>query len=123
MPGMTWNGKFHPISAFVPVFDFTSFRLVLQAYWRSWLAETHQKLLLLIIGLNKIQVDFEAVASAFGPDCTPRAVQEQLKKLKKKAKENGDLPTSPVVIKTPAKSEKGNTKTVSRFQMLKLIST
>lgn len=46
-------------------------------------AEADQKLLLAIITTHSIQVDFAGVANALGNVCTPRAVQERLKKLKK----------------------------------------
>ena len=51
----------------------------------------NQKLLLSILKVQDVKVDFEAVAKALSTDgvtCTPRAVQEQLKKLKKVANQN-----------------------------------
>ena len=48
----------------------------------------NQQLLLSILAVHEVKVDFNAVANVMGDQCTPRAVQEQLKKLKKMAAEN-----------------------------------
>lgn len=46
-----------------------------------------------------------------GPNCTPRAVQEQIKKLKKAGKLNGDLPPTPVKYTTPKAKKAAGKKT------------
>ena len=51
----------------------------------SALANANERLLLAILSAHDIKVDFAAVAEKMGPQCTKRAVQEQLKKLKKSA--------------------------------------
>lgn len=60
--------------------------------------ETNSQLLLSILAVHEIKVDFDAVAALMGPTCTSRAVQEQLKKLKKLAtqKASGAAPKAPV---------------------------
>lgn len=60
--------------------------------------DANSQLLLSILAVHDIKVDFEAVAALMGPNCTSRAVQEQLKKLKKLAstKANGASPTAAV---------------------------
>ena len=42
------------------------------------------------MAIHKIQPDFKAVAARMGENCTPRAVQEQLKKLRKLAANQED---------------------------------
>lgn len=43
------------------------------------------QLLLSIIAVHDVKIEFDKVAALMGPNCTPRAVQEQIKKLKKEA--------------------------------------
>ena len=50
-----------------------------------WDTEADQQLLLAILAAHEVKIDFEAVASRLGEHCTPRAVVERLKKLKKQA--------------------------------------
>lgn len=59
--------------------------------------EANSQLLLSILAVHEVKVDFDAVAALMGPACTSRAVQEQLKKLKKLAtlKANGAAPKAP----------------------------
>jgi len=54
-------------------------------------------LLLSILAVHEVKVDFDAVSALMGPNCTSRAVQEQLKKLKKiaTAKASGAPPKAP----------------------------
>jgi hypothetical protein len=54
-------------------------------------------LLLSILAVHEVKVDFDAVSALMGPNCTSRAVQEQLKKLKKMAtvKASGVAPKAP----------------------------
>ena len=49
--------------------------------------EANEKLLLAILGAHDIQLDYAAVSKTLG--CTPRAVQEQLRKLKLRARDDG----------------------------------
>ena len=51
----------------------------------KWDAKADQQLLLAILAAHEVKIDFEAVASRLGEHCTPRAVVERLKKLKKQA--------------------------------------
>ena len=60
------------------------------------LAEADQKLMMAIITTHAIAIDFAAVAKQMGNICTPRAVQERLKKVKKAGAGAGE------VIYTPA---------------------
>lgn len=53
------------------------------------IGEADQHLLLAILASQPVKVDSTAVAAMLGPACTPRAVEERLKKLKKKAREDG----------------------------------
>lgn len=46
-------------------------------------AETNGLLLRFILATHEIKIDFRVMAKLLGPNCTPRAVQEKLKKLKK----------------------------------------
>jgi len=59
--------------------------------------EANSQLLLSILAVHEVKVDFDAVAALMGPNCTSRAVQEQLKKLKKMAtlKAGGAAPKAP----------------------------
>ena len=45
-----------------------------------------------------------------GPNCTPRAVQEQIKKLKKLARQGGELPVVAPKTATAPKGKKGSVK-------------
>lgn len=80
---MTWDGKSQqhlPIIPRIPAYSNNT-------------ATANEQLLLTILATHDIKVDFPAVAASFGPHCSPRAVQEQIKKLKIKAKTDG--PTAP----------------------------
>lgn len=55
-------------------------------------------------------MDFALVAEAMGPNCTPRAVQEQIKKLKKLARQGGELPVVAPKTATAPKGKKGSVK-------------
>lgn len=46
-------------------------------------ATANERLLLAILKVHEVKIDFAAVAEIMGPQCTKRAVQEQIKKLKK----------------------------------------
>ncbi|KAI9784692.1 MAG: hypothetical protein M1816_000757 [Peltula sp. TS41687] len=65
----------------------------------TWDGNADQQLLLAILSTHTIKLDHAAIAQRLGPNCTPRAVEERLKKLKKLAKENGfgkdDAPAPP----------------------------
>ncbi|KAI4121663.1 MAG: hypothetical protein LQ338_006241 [Usnochroma carphineum] len=78
----------------------------------TWDGEAHTQLLLSILAAHEISVDFKAVADLLGPQCTPRAVQEQLKKLKKKALEQAGGDSNPAskakAAITPKKGKKAN---------------
>lgn len=69
------------------------------------LAEADHKLLLAIIATNAVPVDYAAVAATMGNICTPRAVQERLKKLKKVGTEKAGADLTPSAL-TPKKVEK-----------------
>ena len=62
--------------------------------------------MLTILATADIKVDFEAVAASFGSHCTPRAVQERIKKLKIMAK--NDVVSSSA--SSPSKASKDGTK-------------
>lgn len=51
----------------------------------TWTSENNEKLLVAILAVFKDKVDCAAVAVLIGQGCTERAVQEQIKKLKKVA--------------------------------------
>ncbi|KAI9814026.1 MAG: hypothetical protein M1827_003490 [Pycnora praestabilis] len=55
----------------------------------KWDGDADQQLLLAILAAHHLFLDHAAIASRLGPQCTPRAVQERLKKLKKMASDNG----------------------------------
>ena len=74
---MSWDGSWK-----TPFFDVNVANLDVGA--------ADQKLLLTILATHDIKVDYEAVAASFGSHCTPRAVQERIKKLKIMAK-NDDV--------------------------------
>ena len=62
--------------------------------------------MLAILATHAIKLDSAAVANLLGPDCTSRAVEERLKKLKKMAKERG-LEMGSDATTTPKKNGKG----------------
>ena len=73
--------------------------------------EAIEQLLLAILGAHDIQLDYAAVSKTLG--CTPRAVQEQLRKLKLKARD-GNSPASPTSKNTSnAKSSPGRKRKVA----------
>ncbi len=49
----------------------------------QYIGATDNQILCYILASHSIRIDFEAVAAWLGPNCTPRAVQERIKKLKK----------------------------------------
>lgn len=60
-----------------------------------------------ILASHEIKVDFGVMAKLLGPNCTPRAVQEQLKKLKKVGLEEAAAAAGTgVVVASPAKRAK-----------------
>ncbi|MCJ1363908.1 hypothetical protein MMC16_003017 [Acarospora aff. strigata] len=67
----------------------------------TWDGAADQHLLLSILTTHDVKVDFDVVAANLG--CTPRAVQERLKKLKKIAAEQKDA--DPNAPKTPTKTK------------------
>lgn len=68
-----------------------------------YLAEADQKLMMAIIATHAIQIDFVAVAERLGNVCTPRAVQERLKKIKKAGAGASEVNSTPA---TPGKGGK-----------------
>ena len=61
----------------------SSFPTILPADITSCAGAADQSLLLAIIASHDVKVDFAKVAKDMGDICTPRAVQERLKRLKK----------------------------------------
>ncbi|MCJ1462306.1 hypothetical protein MMC07_000906 [Pseudocyphellaria aurata] len=59
-----------------------------------WTPENDVKLFLTILAVQAIQVDFAAVAKAFGPNVPGSCIQTRMGALRKKAKEMGDFPFS-----------------------------
>jgi len=72
--------------------------------------EANSQLLLSVLAVHEVKVDFDAVSALMGPNCTSRAVQEQLKKLKKMA----TLKASGVAPKAPA-TKVGHTNPVFTY--------
>lgn len=70
----------------------------------SFLDKTNHDLLLAIIGTSYIDFDYDGIAAKLGPNCSKRAVQEQMKKLRKVA--FGDGPAPPKKSKGSAKAKK-----------------
>ena len=56
----------------------------------KWDSDADQQLLLAILAAHEVKVDSEAVAARLGENCTPRAVVERLKRLKKQATAQDD---------------------------------
>lgn len=74
-------------------------------------------MLVSILKLQDVKVDFEAVANELSTDtitCTPRAVQEQLKKLKKVARKDDDGPETGKDGATPNAKPKTTTPASKR---------
>lgn len=72
-----------------------------------WDFGAEQQLLLAILAALEVKVDSEAVDSRLGEQCTPRAVVERLKKLKKQAKSQDDSASSgPMTKALPVKQKK-----------------
>lgn len=67
----------------------------------KWNTEADQQLLLAILAAHEVKIDFEAVASRLGEHCTPRAVVERLKKLKKQAIAQDDSASSAPMPRAP----------------------
>lgn len=60
-----------------------------------------------ILASHEIKVDFGVIAKLLGPNCTPRAVQEQLRKLRKVGLEEAAAAAGTgVVVASPAKRAK-----------------
>ncbi|KAH0534050.1 hypothetical protein FGG08_007347 [Glutinoglossum americanum] len=55
----------------------------------KWDGEADQQLLLSILATHTINLNHAAIAERIGPHCTPRAVVERIKKLKKMSKDGG----------------------------------
>lgn len=73
----------------------------------TWNSEADQQLLLAILAAHEVKIDSEAVASRLGEHCTPRAVVERLKKLKKQAIAQDDSAQSaPMPKASPVKKRK-----------------
>lgn len=73
----------------------------------KWDTKADQQLLLAILGAHEVRIDFEAVASRLGEHCTPRAVVERLKKLKKQAiAQDYSAPSAPMPKAPPVKKRK-----------------
>lgn len=58
-----------------------------------FLEKTNHDLLLAIIGTSYIDLDYAGIAARLGPNCSKRAVQEQMKKLRKVAFGDGPAPS------------------------------
>lgn len=58
------------------------------------LGDADQHLLLAILATHHVKLDYVAVAKRLGPQCTGRAVEERLKKLKRMARECGFDPSA-----------------------------
>lgn len=72
----------------------------------KWDTEADQQLLLAILAAHEVKVDSEAVASRLGEHCTPRAVVERLKKLKKQAiVQDDNAPSDPMTKAPPARKK------------------
>ena len=73
----------------------------------KWDSEADQQLLLAILAAHEVKVDSEAVAARLGENCTPRAVVERLKRLKKQATAQDDsAPSGPMTKPPPLKKKK-----------------
>ena len=88
-----------------------------------WSGAADQQLLLNILDEHTISVNFEGVAARLG--CTPRAVQERLKKLKKMASEQaGGSALAPVTPTKPlAKKKTGEDDTSSSATKKRKVAT
>ncbi|KAK4984847.1 hypothetical protein LTR66_008363 [Elasticomyces elasticus] len=67
----------------------------------TWDAETNLKLLLAVTKVQAVKIDYEAVAKELSTDnvtCTPKAVMDQMRRLKKQALGSG-------ASSTPTKNE------------------
>lgn len=73
----------------------------------KWDSDADQQLLLAILAAHEVKVDSEAVAARLGQNCTPRAVVERLKRLKKQATAQDDsAPFGPMTKPPPPKKKK-----------------
>ena len=73
----------------------------------TWDTKADQQLLLAILAAHEVKIDFEAVASRLGERCTPRAVVERMKKLKKRAiAQDSCAPSAPMATAPPHKKRK-----------------
>ncbi|CAF9927639.1 MAG: hypothetical protein HETSPECPRED_006635 [Heterodermia speciosa] len=77
----------------------------------TWDAAADQKLFLVILAIHEIKVDFEAVARSF--DCTPRAIQERIKRIKLMAKNEGVSSAD----STPSKPPKATVKDTGNMKI------
>ncbi|MCJ1284257.1 hypothetical protein MMC26_003588 [Xylographa opegraphella] len=73
----------------------------------TWTAEAEKELLLAVIAQNPVPIDYVAIAAQMG--CTPRAVEERMKKLKKAAKDTESEPA--VAAHITSKRKSGSAKT------------
>ncbi|KAK3169996.1 hypothetical protein OEA41_009381 [Lepraria neglecta] len=84
----------------------------------TWNEETDKQLIMAIMAQFDYKYDSAIVASKFGPWCTPRAVEERAKKLKKQAKAENH-PTSPLApgqsTKTEAKMQAERAAAIEAF--------
>ncbi|KAI9827374.1 MAG: hypothetical protein M1826_006299 [Phylliscum demangeonii] len=55
----------------------------------TWIGDGDRDLLLTILAMHNLKLDHVAIAQRMGPPCTPRAVEERLKKLRRMIKEKG----------------------------------
>ncbi|MCJ1304241.1 hypothetical protein MMC08_007053 [Hypocenomyce scalaris] len=53
----------------------------------KWDEHTDLQLLLAVIAVNNAKIDYDIVTTMLGFGCSPRAIEERLKKLKKRARE------------------------------------
>ncbi|KAL8827349.1 MAG: hypothetical protein Q9191_003241 [Dirinaria sp. TL-2023a] len=77
----------------------------------TWDSTTNERLLLAILQVHGVKVDFAAVAEIMGPQCTKRAVQEQLKKLKKLAPADQSMDATPGASQSKATKATGGSTT------------
>ncbi|KAI9699442.1 MAG: hypothetical protein M1836_003053 [Candelina mexicana] len=76
----------------------------------TWDGDADQQLLLSILATHAIKVDFDAIAARVGPQCTPRAAQERIKKLKKMAKDRGFVVSGAATVSTGTTTAAGTPK-------------
>ena len=72
----------------------------------KWDSDADQQLLLAIFAAHEVRVDSEAVAARLGEKCTPRAVVERLKRLKKQATAQDESASAGPMTKPPPLKKK-----------------